>query len=312
MELVEKLLHGDKRVCARLITKVENAEDNVGETIKQLYKYTGKAHIVGITGPPGGGKSTITDKLTKELRKRGKEVGIIAVDPTSPFSGGSILGDRIRMQDLATDPGVFIRSMSTRGYLGGLSRATHDAIKILDAYGADYIFVETVGVGQSEVDIVKTADTVLMVMVPGLGDDIQAIKAGVMEIGDIFVVNKSDLDGAAKTATEIKMMLDLSQERDRRPPVIQVAARKKQGIDNLLEEIINHMDYMKESGRLQIRREKNTRMEIVKLVEEEIMRMIIDKTRAGDLLDSISKEVVERNLDPYSARDSILRLINQS
>lgn len=312
LELTRRLLNGDKRACARLISIVENDEIQSAKTIKEIYKYTGKAHVIGITGPPGGGKSTLTDKLAKELRKRDKKVAIIAVDPTSPFTGGAILGDRIRMQDLATDPGVFIRSMGTRGYLGGLSKATQSAIKILDVYGADYIFVETVGVGQSEVDIVKTADTVVMVMVPGLGDDIQAIKAGVMEIGDIFAINKSDLDGAGRTAAEVKAMLDLSQNKEYRPPVVQVIASKNKDVDILLDEILKHMEDMESAGKLQERREKNARMEIIKLVEIEIMRMILNKADAGDTLDAISKDVALRNVDPYSACEQLINLINKN
>lgn len=311
MEYVDKLLNGNKRTCARLISIVENKEEEAKNIIKNIYKYTGKAHVIGITGPPGGGKSTLTDKLAKELRKRGKTVGIVAIDPTSPFTGGAILGDRIRMQDLATDSGVFIRSMGTRGYLGGLSKATQSAVKILDVYGADYIIIETVGVGQSEIDIVKTADTVVMVMVPGLGDDIQAIKAGVMEIGDIFAINKSDLDGAGRTAAEVKAMLDMSPQKDRRPPILQVVASLNKGIDELLDEIINHMEYLKSSEKLRERRENNIRMEIIKLIETEIMRIVLQKTQTDHVLEKITTEVADRKIDPFSACESIMNLFSK-
>jgi LAO/AO transport system kinase len=311
LNIEERLLQGDKRACARLISLLENNDQKAVDIIKRQYHKTGNAYVIGVTGSPGSGKSTLTDRLTKELRAEGKKVGILAVDPTSPFSGGAILGDRIRMSDLALDKDVFIRSMGTRGYLGGISKATWGAVKALDIYGCDYIFIETVGVGQSEVDIVKMADTVLMVMIPNMGDDIQAIKAGIMEIADVFAINKSDLDGADKTKIEIEMNLDLNEKSDYRPPVQQVSAIKNEDIDVLLQKVRDHENYLKTTGKLHERRRRNLKVEIVQLVEEELLKMIMQKALEGDLLEELSHQVEKRIQDPYTAKERIISLIRE-
>jgi len=227
------------------------------------------------------------------------------VDPTSPFTGGAILGDRVRMNDLSTDPGVFIRSMGTRGALGGLSKAAHDAVRILDIFGVDYIFIETVGVGQSEVDIVKLADTVLMVMVPGLGDDIQAIKAGIMEIGDVFAVNKSDREGAERTATEIEVMLDFNKSADFRPEVINIIARDNQNVDKLLKAIEKHWEYLCQDSNYQNRKKNNIKTEIISLINQYIITSI-QKNNQSNLIQTMVEKVLQKELDPYSAAIQIL------
>lgn len=306
MDIENLLLKGDKRAIARAITYAENYEEKAVNLIRKLYKKSGNAYVVGITGPPGVGKSTLTAKLAKELIKQNKRVGIIAVDPTSPFTGGAILGDRIRMQDLSQEPNVYIRSMGTRGYLGGISKATLMAVRILDIGGMDYVFIETVGVGQSEIDIVKTADTTIMVLAPGMGDDIQAIKAGIMEIGDVFAVNKADREGADKTVVELNMMLDLNEKADWRPPVVKVIAQENRGIDVLTEKINEHRNYLVNSGKLYERRINNLKREIVEIAKNKLMEKIFKNIEEEDFALFLQK-IIDKQVDPYTAAENLYK-----
>lgn len=308
MDIAEELLKGNRLALSRAITAIENEYDDAVEIMKKIYPHTGHAYVLGITGPPGAGKSTLTNRIAYEYRQQGKTVGIIAVDPTSPFTGGAILGDRIRMNSLTLDKGVFIRSMGTRGSLGGLSHKTADAVKVMDAFGKDIIIVETVGVGQSEVDIVKAADTTMVVLIPGMGDDIQAIKAGILEIGDLYCINKSDLDGADKLVREINMMLDLdSFMTDWRPPITKVIASQDEGIKDLMVTVEKHRRYIEDNGKLAERRTKRTRDEMLDILNSNIGNYIKEKIVASGRLDNYVEQIKSRDTDPYTVVGSIMQ-----
>ena len=306
--IAEEVLKGNRFALSKAITAIENEYDNATEIMQKLYPHTGHAYVLGVTGPPGAGKSTLTDKLAKEYRKRGKTVGIIAIDPTSPFSGGAILGDRIRMNELTLDPGVFIRSMGTRGSLGGLSHKTADAVKAMDAFGVDVIFVETVGVGQSEVDIVKAADTTMVVLIPGMGDDIQAIKAGILEIGDIFTINEADHDGADKLATELNMMLDLDGEtKDWRPPILKAIANQNIGIKEVVDTFHKHHDHIEGNGQLTVRRTERAKNEMLDLLDARIGAYVRHNIVDNGKLDEYVQDNKARKTDPYTVVNSVLQ-----
>ncbi|MDE2059974.1 MAG: methylmalonyl Co-A mutase-associated GTPase MeaB [candidate division NC10 bacterium] len=319
MELVEKILKGDVRAAARLMTMIENGDAEARAALKLLYPHTGSAHIIGITGPPGSGKSTLADRLTEELRKRDKTVGIVAVDPTSPFTGGAILADRIRMQSHSLDVGVFIRSMATRGHLGGLARATNEIVDVMDAAGKEIILIETVGVGQDEVEIVGTAHTCVVVSVPGLGDEVQTFKAGVLEIGDLFVVNKADREGANRIATDLEMMLQMAPvcvPRTGRPEgagwspkVLKTVATTGEGVAALLDAIFEHRAFMDERDlRKQKGRERSERTFRTLLQETLTTKVLEQFDRNGGMKELIAR-IADRALDPYTAVEQVLAKI---
>jgi LAO/AO transport system kinase len=309
--LVEAARAGGPRAVARLISLVEDGHPALREVMAALAPHTGRAHIFGITGSPGVGKSTLTSALVGALRARGKRVGILAVDPSSPFSGGALLGDRIRMQDHALDSGVYIRSMASRGHLGGLSWTTPQALRVLDAAGCDVVVVETVGVGQSEVEVAGLADTTLVLLAPGMGDGIQAAKAGILEIGDVFVVNKADREGADATVRDLRHMISLGDRTQPglwRPPVLKAVAARGEGIDELMTAIDDHFAWMESTGALRDRRVARAGNEIESIAIQ-ALRARIGDLRQGQAVDELAADVVDGTSDPYAAADRILAAV---
>ena len=306
--LVASARAGSPRAVARLISLVEDGHPALREVMAALAPHTGRAHIIGITGSPGVGKSTSTNALVGAFRKQGKRIGILAVDPSSPFSGGALLGDRVRMQDHALDPDVYIRSMASRGHLGGLSWTTPQALRVLDAAGCEVILVETVGVGQSEVEVAGLADTTIVLLAPGMGDGIQAAKAGILEIGDVFVVNKADRDGADATVRDIRHMISLGDRTEPglwRPPVIKTVAQQGQGIDEVIEAIEKHTSWMEESGTLRERRIRRAGDEIESIALQ-ALRAKMGDLRHGNGVEELAAAVVDGATDPYAAADQVV------
>ena len=307
-KLLERALAGDTRSIGRLISLVEADSPASKEIMKTVYPKTGGAQVIGITGSPGAGKSTFVNRLIAQFRAEGKQVGVIAIDPSSPFTGGAILGDRLRMQDHAIEEGVFIRSMGSRGNLGGVSRGTHEGALILDACGFDVVIIETVGVGQSEVDIVKIADTVCLILTPGMGDDVQIMKAGIMEIADVFVVNKADKEGADKVAADVQVMLKMIGEREWIPPVALVASNKNTGVDEVREIIKRHGDYLRSSAEGKRRRWSQLEMEVEAILRGEISQLVENawKERKSD---EVMEDLSSRRANPYTLAGEIMHKV---
>ena len=301
-------MKGEKRAIARAISAVEDGRAEATEILKDIFPHTGRALVVGITGAPGAGKSTLVDRLASLYRSRDERVGIIAVDPSSPFTGGAILGDRIRMQSMATDPGIFIRSMAARGHLGGLARATVDAVAILDAAGYNKVIVETVGVGQDEIDIVKAADVTVVVLVPGMGDDIQAIKAGIMEIGDVFVINKADREGVLRTERELESLLSISERPDGwKPLVVKTVATEDDGLDHLADAIAAYADFVgSHKSAAENRRASVAQHRIVEMLRDRLLKLALQKGVNQEELRDLAQSVADRRRDPYSVVDEII------
>jgi LAO/AO transport system kinase len=314
---IDNLRSGDLRALARAISTVENRAPGWSDLLKALFPYTGKARVIGLTGPPGAGKSTLVDQLAKHYRKQNQTVGIIAVDPTSPYTGGAILGDRIRMQDHYSDPGIYIRSMATRGSLGGLARATADAATVLDASGRDLIMIETVGVGQDEVEIVRLADVTVVILVPGMGDDVQTIKAGIMEIADIFVINKSDREGAERVEREIRAMQSLSTRKlatinaHWTPPIVKTIASEGAGTQELAEAIANYEAYLRKENLVFRKNVENWQERLVEMLRDAMLEKARTQLESGSL-ERYAAEIAEHKRDPYSLVEEIMRAVNST
>lgn len=308
--LADSLRSGRYRALAQAVSLVERDDARAEPLLAEIYPSTGNARIIGITGSPGAGKSTLVAAMAKYYRQQEKKVGIIAVDPTSPFTGGAILGDRIRMAELYTDRGVFIRSMATRGFLGGLARATNDVVDLLDAAGFDVVLVETVGVGQDEVEVIRTVQTNVVVLVPGMGDDIQAIKAGIMEIGDVFVVNKADRPGADRTVTEITMMMSLVEEHgDWIPPIVKTVASRNEGIADLDGALETHLAHLRSSGELHRRNRERVRIRVETMLKEKFMERLIGGAMPRADYDQLLDDVLRKENNPHDAAESVLRRV---
>jgi LAO/AO transport system kinase len=303
----EQIRAGDIRAVSRAITAIEDHDAQAEDLLQRIFPDTGKAFVIGVTGAPGTGKSTLVDRLAARYRSQGKHVGIIAVDPTSPYTGGAILGDRIRMQGHASDPGIFIRSMATRGFLGGLARTTGDVALVLDAAGKQYVLIETVGVGQDEVDIVRLADCTLVLLVPGMGDDVQNMKAGLMEIADIFVLNKSDRDGVERLETELEAMLQLVPERNGwKPAIIRTVASENKGVDDLAAAIARYQEHFANSTGRQERKIEHWKSRLLALAGEVFLRRAVSGADGEAALEKLAREVADRGKDPYAAVRELL------
>lgn len=308
MSLVEGLRNGDKRAVAKLISLIEDGDAAATDAIREIYPMTGKAHVVGVSGPPGTGKSTLIFRLAQEFRKRGKKVGIIAIDPTSPISGGALLGDRVRMGDLASDEGVFIRSMGTRGRLGGVSAATSDAINVLDAYGSDIIFVETAGAGQTDVEVSDLVHTTVVVVMPGVGDEVQALKAGLFEVAHIFVVNKADLGDADRVASDLSMMLELGEQGDWTPPVLTAVALRGEAATEVADFLEEHLTHLGESGRMEEKKRRRAEKELMIAISESVLERSLALSSGRSFMGFVN-EVLEKRMSP---REAALRLLEES